>query len=119
MILSGEYKFHSLDAAVGDNWKGLLVPNTKIIVDPESALDPRTIDPRPGMVVRLLDKLSVWTYSSSRLSHQMMRIDILADLLPCCSELQVGFLHWQIVLDNERERRVLFEVDLRDPPQSQ
>lgn len=113
ILLSGEHKFHSLDAEANENWRGILIPNAKILVDPESALDPRAIDPRPGMVVRLLNKLSVWALRSSRLSHDMMRIDLATDLPPCCSDLQVGFLHWQVVLESEKSHRVLFDVDLR------
>ncbi len=114
VLLSGNYIYQSIDAGMGENWTGILVPKTKIIVDPESTIDPRSIDPRPGMIIRLLDKLSVWAYRNNRMSHDMIRVDLATSLPPCSSDLQVGFLHWQIVLDNERERRVLLDVDLRD-----
>lgn len=114
VFLEGEHKFHSMNCEDRDNWKGLLIPNVRVSVDLSSVVDPGRTDQRPGMLVRLLDKMSIWSFGANRFSHQMSRIDLVGSLPPCGSEMQAGFLHWQVVLGRGAEQRVLFDVDLRD-----
>jgi hypothetical protein len=114
VFLDGHLTFHSMDCKDAGHAEGLLIPNVRVLVDPSSVIDPRQDGPRAGMLIRHLDKLSIWTIGQNRFSHNMARIDLVSDLPPSASAKQVGFLRWQIVLGKWTEQRVLFEMDLRD-----
>lgn len=114
VFLDGNLMLHSMDCKDADHAEGLLVPNVRVLVDPSSIVDPRQDGPRYGMLVRHLDKLSIWTIGQNRFSHNMARIDLACDLPSSASAKQAGFLHWQIVVGQGTEQRLLFDLDLRE-----
>jgi hypothetical protein len=42
MFLDGDHQFASFPCKDSENWKGLLIPNVELIVDPESLFDPES-----------------------------------------------------------------------------
>ena len=112
VFLGEPFRFSTLENDNFDDWAGLIVPGVTILAD-ESTLTPEI--KRLGTLVRLKDKIAL--AASPPVRHgfgQMIRVDLATDLPPCADTEQAGFLHWQIVLGRGVERRVLFNVDLRE-----
>ncbi len=115
MFLDGNYLFSSFPTKDVDNWKGLLIPGVELVVDHASLFDPDDKRAPLGSVVRGGTYLAVTAKSGDRYGFQdAIRINLRDDLPKSPSNLKAGFLHWQLVLGIGQERRVLFEMDLRE-----
>lgn len=114
MFLDGDHIYKSFPSAEGESWKGLLISEIELVVDPASLFDPDNEQAPFGAVVRGGKYLSVIAKSGDRYGfHDAIRISLHGDLTAMASNLKVGFLHWQLVLGSGQDRRVLFEIDLR------
>lgn len=115
MFLDGDYRFSSFPTKDVNNWKGVLIPGVELIVDHASLFDPDDERAPLGSVVRGGTYLAITAKSGDRYGFQdAIRINLRDDLPKSPSEVKAGFLHWQLVLGSGQERRVLFEMDLRD-----
>lgn len=115
MFLDGDYLFSSFPTKDVDNWKGLLIPGVELIVDHASLFDPDDERALLGSVVRGGTYLAITAKSGDRYGFQdAIRISLCDDLPKSPSNLKAGFLHWQLVLGSGQERRVLFDMDLRE-----
>lgn len=115
MFLDGDHQFASFPCKGNDNWKGLLIPNVELIVDPDSLFDPASDHTPLGCVVRGGTYLAVTARSGDRHGFpNAIRINLRDDLPKLPSNLKAGFLNWQLVLGSGQDRQVLFEMDLRD-----
>ena len=114
MFLDGDHVYGSFPSADAESWNGLLIPGVELMVDPASLFDPDEGRAPFGSIVRGGNYLAVVAKSSQRYGFQeAIRISLHHDLPAMASALKVGFLHWQLVLGGEQNRRVLFELDLR------
>lgn len=115
MFLDGDHQFASFPCKDADNWKGLIIPNVELIVDPASLFNPDDERVPLGSVVRGGTYFAITAKSGDRYGFQdAIRINLRDDLPKSPSNLKAGFLHWQLVLGSGQERRVLFEMDLRE-----
>lgn len=115
MFLDGDHQFSSFPSAQAENWRGLLIPGVKLIVDHDSLFDPDDERAPLGCAVRGGSYLAVTAKSGDRYGFRdAIRINLQDDLPESPSALKAGFLHWQLVLGSGLERRVLFEIDLRN-----
>lgn len=115
MFLDGNHQFASFPCKDAENWKGLLVPNVELIVDQTSLFDPDNDRAPLGSVVRGGGYLAITAKFGDRYGfHDAIRINLRDDLPNSPSGLKAGFLRWQLVLGSGQERRVLFEMDLRE-----
>lgn len=115
MFLDGDHQFASFPTQDLENWKGLHVPGVELIVDHLSLFSPDDDRVPLGSVVRGGTYLAITAKSGDRYGFQdAIRINLRDDLPKSPSQLKAGFLHWQLVLGSGQERRVLFEMDLRE-----
>ena len=107
VFLGHKHRFHSFSCVGADNWKGIVVPNVKIILDQETLVDPLEHGRIAGMLIRKQDNACVLAHPNQRFSHFFEHIQV-ADGLPIGSpDLQAGFLHWQIAIGSGDNQRVL------------
>lgn len=87
----------------------------ELIVDRANLFSPDDERVPLGSVVRGGTYLAITAKSGDRRGFQdAIRINLRDDLPKSPSNLTAGFLHWQLVLGSGQERRVLFEMDLRE-----
>lgn len=114
MFLDGDHIFGSFPSGESENWRGLLIPGVELLVDPASLFDPDEGRVPLGSIVRGGTYLAMVAKSGDRFGFRdSIRINLLDDLPASPSELKAGFLHWQLVLGTDAQRRMLFEMDLR------
>lgn len=115
VFLDGDHQFESFPSKEAKNWKGLLIPGIELLVDHTSLFDPDDERVSLGFALRGGTYLAITAKSADRYGfHDAIRIKLRDDLPKSPSELKAGFLRWQIVLGGGIERRVLFEIDLRE-----
>jgi hypothetical protein len=112
VYLGGTFRGFSIDGDVA--WKGLIIPNIRIEVDPTIAFDPDYGTPA-GSIVRHDDKLSIIAAVDAGGWRQPMRVPLVTALSACEGELSAGFRHWQVVVGEGSAKRVLQIIDLAPP----
>lgn len=115
MFLDGGHQFASFPSKDANNWKGVLIPGIELLVDQTSLFNPDEERVPLGLAVRGGTYLAITAKSADQYGfREPIRISLRDDLPKSSSEVKAGFLHWQLVLGSGQERRVLFEMDLRD-----
>lgn len=106
VLLDGPHAFTFFDTSSASNWRGIIISNVRIELDEESAFDPDKVDFSPGAIVRSKKEISLCAKAPNSFgSFSFLTMD---SNLSIESSLEVGFLNWQIVLGEGREKRILF-----------
>jgi hypothetical protein len=106
VFLSGSDVYQCFGSQDNTSWKGLIVPDVRVQVDPESVFDPSRQSAPIGALIRYGTFLTI----RSSIVHsfgQETRVSIV-DGLPDTGSHQAGFTDWQIVLGTGTEKRVLW-----------
>lgn len=108
------YKYRAFHCAGNDAHKGMLIPNVRIEVDPESVLDATNYDVPLGAIVRLGTTLGVMSHVDGQgfAGYSAQVVPLVFGLDPARDGYGVGFRRWAVTLGNGENRRILFEVDL-------
>lgn len=114
ICLSQAFRYRAFQSAGNDAHKGMLIPNVRIEVDQASSLDPNSHDVPLGTIVRrgtvlgVMAKLEGQGFSSGQI------IPLVSGLPEARDGYAVGFRRWSITLGADKDRRSLFEVDLKE-----
>lgn len=92
----------------GSPWKGLIVPDLDIEIDPKSAMDARSQTPPLGALIRQGTQLGIHAMVEDGFGAEVI---VLVDGLPQVKE-EAAFLVWTIGLGHGSERRVLHSVSV-------
>lgn len=105
---------HVAECKNEDGWRGILVPNVEIEVDPDSVFDIEGHYPPKGSLVRLGEVLAVQTaYLGNRMAHQGGTMTLIAGLPACEANQRACFTKWQIVLGHGVAKRILHTVNVK------
>lgn len=109
VALSGQMRFVGFSSAGNDNWRGIVVPNVQIQMDPSSAVDATYGFGEAGMIVRAKTDLTIKAKSNP--SYGPM-IDVVLQSGLEDAQDAAGFTRWRVVLGTGERQRVLYEMDL-------
>ncbi|MCD9098060.1 hypothetical protein LU699_13045 [Luteimonas fraxinea] len=104
VFLSGESIYQHLEAADGDSWAGLIIPDLRVELDDASAFDARAERDALGALVRMGAELAICVKRERGNGTEFVRL--LAGL-PVIGEHRVGFRRWQLVLGEGCDKRVI------------
>ena len=112
IFLSGQFQYYSFRSTGNNSYKGILIPNVTIEVDPSSLFDADSEAAPLGTIVRRGASLGVMTKLDGR-GIYLGQFTPLISRLPEASEgCAAGFRRWAITLGARENHRSLFEVDL-------
>ena len=113
VFLGAEGGFRFFPAIGTDRWGGMIVLDVRIEVDETSLYNPETHGIHPGILVREGTKLFIRGTGQDTFGR--------SSPVTVKSGLPEGsggaaFTRWQVVVGRGDEKRVLYKVDLGDPP---
>lgn len=118
VFLSGQFAFSFLPSVDNHSWKGLIIPNVRVEVDPTSLYNGDNIGGGLGTVIRMDTRLIVKA-KSERFYGDGVSVTLHDGLTPCAEGYTAGFANWQVVLGEGQDKRVLWRVpDTDDKPSS-
>lgn len=112
ICFSEEYKYRAFHSAGNEAYKGTLIPNVRVEVDPASMFDPNNYDTPLGAMVRRGTSLGVLAKLEGQGFYSGQVVPLVSGLAEARDGYAVGFRRWTITLGTGENRRVLFEVDL-------
>jgi hypothetical protein len=112
VCLAGSYKYNAFHCAGNDAHKGLLIPNVRIEVDPETVLDATNYDVPLGAVVRRGATLGVMAQVDGQGygGYSAQVVPLVSGLAEARDGYGVGFRRWAVTIGTGETRRVLFET---------
>lgn len=112
VVLGERSRFQAIQLKDATNWNGLLVPNVRVEVDETTVVDADGSFLPAGTLVREGETLSVVATSDERFSaRRHIRVPIAMCLSACTDGFKAAFVRWRIVVGQERNARVLREID--------
>lgn len=115
--LADDRRFWALHCAQNDAYKGMLIPNVRIEVDPASVVNAGDYDVPLGAIVRRGSELGIMVMlDGNGFWGQFGQFMPLFYGLPAARDgYGAGFQRWAIRLGGDENRRILFKVDLTQP----
>lgn len=116
VFLSGQFAFTFFPSADNHSWKGLIVPNVRVEVEPTSLYNGDNFGGGLGSVIRVDTRLVVKA-KSERYFGDGVSVTLHDGLAPCAEGYTAGFANWQVVVGEGQDKRVLWRSI--DKPTSQ
>jgi len=116
VFLSGQFAFTFFPSADNHSWKGLIVPDVRVEVDPASLYNGDHFGGGLGSVIRVDTRLVVKA-KSERFFGDGVNVTLHDNLKTCAEGYTAGFTHWQIVVGTGQDKRVLWRTS--DKPSSE
>ncbi|WP_295964727.1 hypothetical protein [uncultured Xanthomonas sp.] len=112
VILSQSHLFQWFGVEGNTSWHGLIVPDVRIEIDPESVFSPNYAQPRPGSVIRQGTQLFLAAKANSFGNFNGYDPIVLEDGLISTSNETAGFYRWQVTIGTGQEKRILQIVSI-------
>lgn len=113
VFIGTEHRFHAMPCAANTNWKGVIIPNVAIEVDPASMFDPQEDNLLEGCLVRRDTRLVLTALKQERFSYGGYdRLTVVEGLSSCAEGMEVAFRTWSVTLGLGRDKRTLFKIEL-------
>lgn len=116
VLLSGQQPFIAFPSDGNHNWKGLIIPEIRIEVDPTSLFDPDRHDAPPGSVIRTDNRL-VLRARPEQGGYGEILVTLHGEL-PAGAALTAGFTKWQVVIGEGPTKRVLWSTENTASPRN-
>lgn len=107
VLLSEQYPLQFLPCMDENAWHGLIIPDVRIEVDESSVFNAENKRTPGGSVIRTDTKLIIRATNGQTTDGRLTEVT-LHDDLPV-ADLRVGFTRWQVVLNNDENKGILWE----------
>lgn len=108
VFLSGQFAFSSFPSIDNTSWKGMIVPNVRVEIDPASLFNGDGFGGALGSLTRIDTRLVVWAKRDR--SYDSVGVTLHQGLTPCAEGYSAGFKSWQVVIGDGQDKRVLWRV---------
>lgn len=110
VFLDGDFKFGFFESSGAENWRGLIIPNVNVEMDEDSLFDPQSDLPSLGALVRTGTQLVIQAKGQNSFGRSSPVV--LEDGLAPTNGLAAAFSRWRVVIGEDEDKRLLFEVDV-------
>ena len=114
IFLDPQHDFEAWECSTATNHRGILIPEVQIEIDEKSTFDTERTYAPYGALVRKGDTLSIAILASDdrRIRRQQL-LPVITGLPASGSDIEVGFLKWQLSIGEGDNRRVLRTIEVK------
>lgn len=112
VFLSGQFAFTAITCVNNHSWKGLIVPNVRVEVDPSSLYNGDHVGGGPGSIIRTDTRLLIRGRNEHSFGENVGVI-LHEGLTPCAEGYSAGFTDWRVVVGEGQDKRILWRPSFK------